>query len=154
MNQSEKSPSREYFIGERRQKLQPDGFFILPQEFLDRSSGEIIAFTISDEPFIYLYDREILDKALERASQTVDPREFEELMTDIGDSQQLLTIEANPKRAQKLVQLPDEMLNRVGIKTEITLLGVNDHFEIVDPEAWQKYQDENPPEEYIHQLDL
>jgi len=40
---------------------------------------------------------------------------------------------------QGRVRLPDNLLKRTGLAGEVVLLGVKDHLEVRDREAWQQY---------------
>ena len=63
-----------------------------------------------------------------------------------GNSQ---TIEVDK---QGRVLIPGNLRDYAGLKKDVTLIGVNDHVEVWDDEAWQKYNDDIDINEIVDNL--
>src|SRR5262249_49072315 len=109
----------------RDQFGRPDTFFLTP----------------GPEQSLWVYTPEALDRLAEKLDRTpaADPkaRVFARLF--------FAQTESVPVDANGRILIPDPLLQFAGLKYEVVLIGVRDHFELWDAERWQNYLTQNAP---------
>ena len=121
------------FTGEYNHTIDQKGRLIIPNKFRNLL-GEVFVITKGIDDCLEIYDKETWDKFSEKINElpysNQNAREFKRIF--IGRACDL-----TPDKMGR-VQLTVALRNVVGLKQEITFLGVGDHIEVWDTETFKK----------------
>ena len=121
------------FTGEYNHTIDQKGRLIIPNKFRNLL-GDVFVITKGIDDCLEIYDKETWDKFSEKINSlpysNKNAREFKRLF--IGRA-----TEVTPDKMGR-VQLTVALRNLLGLKQDITFMGVGDHIEIWDTETFEK----------------
>lgn len=127
------------YFGTYEHTLDDKGRLLIPRKIKENLGSESTLYIMQGfEGSIAVYDRE----AFEKLTKDVNSLNFYK-----KNSRDYLRValssvyELNIDKVGR-IQIPTQVLNKFHIKKEVSIIGINDHFEIWDKEAFIAYQNE------------
>lgn len=126
------------FVGQYEHSIDAKHRLAIPSEVRQRldpqRDGQALYVAIQQGPTLCLYTEQDFEKRAEQLDHSErSPEEvllYEQMFFSLA---QRLEIDA-----QGRVRLPEKLLELAGLKRDVVLLGVKDHLEIHDRDAWQQ----------------
>lgn len=123
------------FFGEYRVNLSGAGRFLLPKRIRELLKGNIFILTKGFDNSLAGYDKEDWER---RTSDLLNPSPLQQ--TDLKERREIFSalsyLEIDD---QGRFVIPKNLLNYAGLKQEVIIIGVGDHFEIWGPGKWKEY---------------
>jgi MraZ protein len=126
------------FVGTFTPRIDDKGRFFLPARFREELSGQLYL-TIGQEDCLLVYPAKAFNKLLaelEHAPDTVE--EVRRYKRQVGS---FASDEVADKQGR--VGIPSRLRHYAKLEKDIVVIGVIDHLEIWNPEAWKAYSEEN-----------
>ncbi|KAA3608141.1 MAG: division/cell wall cluster transcriptional repressor MraZ [Planctomycetota bacterium] len=141
------------FLGNYQHKIDQKGRLVMPRKLMEEAQGDHkscrFVVTLGLDPCLYLFTREGFLEHVQHVRQAAfgDP-EFRDVMRGVGH----LSVEVVPDSHGR-IQIPAELRKRVGLDTEVTVVGVVDHIEVWNRKRWQDSASDEAENTYLERAD-